>query len=471
MDYVVEGAYVNDSALEGQGFLQPNTSWFRKHFSLVETESAAWANRSVWVTFDGVYRASDVFLNGVFVGHFESGFTSFRYYLHNVTDATGALALRYGPNATNVLAVFVDARVFEGWWYLGGGIYRHTWLESAPASFIVPWATYAPAFIPGTVPIVRSNGSDGGAAFETASSAVINYQTDVCLDASGGLGGVLPLNATLAVSVLVLDATGAVAGNATTPPFSLNASAADGTFGWTRVRANFALNGSAGAGGVVQLWSVDRPYLYTVQTTLLLLLQPGGSDWVAVDAENVTIGVRRMTFDSVAGFSLNGVPMRIRGACNHQDFAGCGVALPDRVQGFRIASLKSIGMNAWRCGGGGRGGGEAGDGRLSAALEAAQLFPLLHWHRTSHNPVNPELMDAFDTQGSELPPSLPSVRPAPGETRRPPTPCFPPSPVLALVELRNFANTTDYVQNAVDMVLRDRACRGSAGMQTHSLSP
>lgn len=32
----------------------------------------------------------------------------------------------------------------------------------------------------------------------------------------------------------------------------------------------------------------------------------------------------------------------------HQDFAGCGVAVPRRVNSYRIASLKSMGANGWR---------------------------------------------------------------------------------------------------------------------------
>ena len=52
--------------------------------------------------------------------------------------------------------------------------------------------------------------------------------------------------------------------------------------------------------------------------------------------------------------------------CNHQDFAGVGTALPDRIEDFRVAKLQSFGANAWRM---------------------------------SHNPPNPELLDAADRRG------------------------------------------------------------------------
>merc|ERR1712072_554409 len=63
---------------------------------------------------------------------------------------------------------------------------------------------------------------------------------------------------------------------------------------------------------------------------------------------------------------LNGVPTKIRGLANHQDFAGVGVAVPDSLQKFRISKLKEMGANGWR---------------------------------TAHNPPTPALLDEADRQG------------------------------------------------------------------------
>ena len=53
------------------------------------------------------------------------------------------------------------------------------------------------------------------------------------------------------------------------------------------------------------------------------------------DAERITFGVRDIAWDADKGFFLNGKPVKIKGTCNHQDHAGVGAALPDRLQGFR----------------------------------------------------------------------------------------------------------------------------------------
>lgn len=103
----------------------------------------------------------------------------------------------------------------------------------------------------------------------------------------------------------------------------------------------------------VNEWSVDSPYLYTLNID-------------AEDKESVTFGIREFEFDSDKGFFLNGKPLKIRGACVHQDFGGVGVALSDNLNEYKIAKLKEMGVNAYRC---------------------------------SHNPPSPSLLDACDRLG------------------------------------------------------------------------
>ena len=66
------------------------------------------------------------------------------------------------------------------------------------------------------------------------------------------------------------------------------------------------------------------------------------------------------------GFLLNGKQVKIKGTCNHQDHAGVGEAIPDRIQAYRLERLKWMGSNGCR---------------------------------TSHNPPTPEFLDACDRMG------------------------------------------------------------------------
>ena len=85
-----------------------------------------------------------------------------------------------------------------------------------------------------------------------------------------------------------------------------------------------------------------------------------------VDSYETPFGIRTIKFDPNEGFFLNGKHVRLYGTNNHQDHAGVGVAIPDTLQEFRIARLKKVGCNAYRC---------------------------------SHNPPTPELLDACDRLG------------------------------------------------------------------------
>ena len=89
------------------------------------------------------------------------------------------------------------------------------------------------------------------------------------------------------------------------------------------------------------LWSVDEPNLYSAIATV----ETGGK---TRDAERVQFGVRTVLFDADKGFFLNGKSMKIQGTCNHQDHAGVGAALPDRLQWFRLGVLREMGCNAVR---------------------------------------------------------------------------------------------------------------------------
>src|SRR5262249_13114444 len=93
---------------------------------------AAAKERRLWLEFDGVYRDSQVWLNGRFLGRHESGYTSFRY---DITEAAR-------PGGTNLLVARVDPTKLEGWRYEGGGIYRHVRLVSLAPVHVAPWGVY-----------------------------------------------------------------------------------------------------------------------------------------------------------------------------------------------------------------------------------------------------------------------------------------------------------------------------------------
>ncbi|HWA83454.1 MAG TPA: beta galactosidase jelly roll domain-containing protein, partial [Fimbriimonadaceae bacterium] len=126
-DFVVEGTFTQ-TADASHGSLPVSEAWYRKTFTL----PAAYKDKSVWIDFDGAYRDSTVYLNGHKLGHWPSGYAGFRFSLNRYANFGGK----------NVIAVHVDARQPEGWWYEGGGIYRHVWLNVADPVHVRPWGTF-----------------------------------------------------------------------------------------------------------------------------------------------------------------------------------------------------------------------------------------------------------------------------------------------------------------------------------------
>jgi beta-galactosidase len=68
-----------------------------------------------------------------------------------------------------------------------------------------------------------------------------------------------------------------------------------------------------------------------------------------VDAYATTFGIRTLRWDAERGFMLNGKRVKIKGTCNHPQHAGVGTAVPDALHVWRLAKLRELGSNAYRC--------------------------------------------------------------------------------------------------------------------------
>lgn len=309
-DYIVEGTF-SPTADGNHGYLPIVPAWYRKSFSIPASDKG----KSLWVDFDGVYRDSNVWLNGHYLGLHQSGYTSFRYDISS--------AAIYGGK--NVLSVSVDPRRTEGWWYEGGGIYRHVWLNVANRIHVAPWGT----FVSSQLPEPSASGK--------SLSSLLSIQTKV-VNASTSTANCIVVSTVLdSENHMVAVARGRV---------SIRAGVDQTVFQHAPVVHP-------------KLWSLQSPYLYHLQTTV----QMGGQ---LIDTTTTNFGIRTIRFDPASGFYLNGKSVKIQGVCNHQDFIGVGIAVPDTLEAWRVRKLKALGANAWRM---------------------------------SHNPPTPELLDACDRLG------------------------------------------------------------------------
>ena len=293
-DWAVELPFIRDEVQMSHGYKpvgrrypESSVGWYRRTFDI----PAADAGRRVSIDFDGVFRDVLVWVNGCFIGRNDNGYAPFHF------DITDFLVV----GAKNAIVARVDASFGDGWFYEGAGIYRHVWLTKTDAVHLSRQESYARAALSGNV-------------------STISLGTIVQND------GAKPAEAK--VTWKVVDKAGKTVATAEADKQSI---AADGaaTFTATARLAN------------PTVWSVESPNLYSAIVTV----ESAGK---SIDAEQINFGVRTAVFDAEKGFLLNGKSLKIQGTCNHQDHAGVGAALPDRLQYFRLAVLKEMGGNAVR---------------------------------------------------------------------------------------------------------------------------
>jgi beta-galactosidase len=303
-DFVIEGEFTK-AARRDNGSLPGGTAWYYRRFDLPEADRG----RRIHLELDGVYRDCTVFANGHYMGRHRSGYTSFGF---DVTEVC-----RFG--AANAVAVHVDATENELWSYEGGGIYRGVRMVKTAPLFVPQWG----------VSVATGVGEDAGRA--DIRVAVRNMAYD-------------PVDAAVLCRVISPDGREAAAAEA--------ARLAVGAIGQAEAVLTLRVGSPA-------LWSVDSPALYR----LVAEIRVKGD---LVDRCELPFGFRWFRFDPDTGFSLNGVGMKLKGVCCHQDHGCVGTAVPPALHEWRVRRLKDMGCNAIR---------------------------------TSHNPPDPALLDACDRLG------------------------------------------------------------------------
>src|SRR5436309_7520380 len=130
-DWSIEGEFsdTNPAGVAG-GALPGGVGWYRKTFAVSQRD----AGRLVFVEFDGVYRNSEDWSNGQYLGKGPYGYSPLRYQLIQ--------HLRYGRKR-NVIAVREDnSQQPNSRWYSGSGIYRHVRLVMTDPVHVDQWGTY-----------------------------------------------------------------------------------------------------------------------------------------------------------------------------------------------------------------------------------------------------------------------------------------------------------------------------------------
>lgn len=289
-DWSVEGEFREDNpAGTGGGALPGGTAWYRKSFMLPQTAKG----KLIFIEFDGVYRNSEVWINGHYLGKRPYGYSSFEYEL--------TPHLNFG-NQPNLIAVKVDnSQQPNSRWYSGSGIYRNVWLTTVEQVYVEHWGTYV------TTPEVNAE----------SAKVVLTTKVD---NRSEGAGPVK-------LVTIIQDATGREIARASQQDVAASDSRAE------------IVQTLTVAGPI--LWSIEHPHLYKAVSQL-------EQDGRIVDRYETPFGIRTFRFDIDNGFFLNGKPIKIRGVCNHHDLGSLGAAVNRRALERQLELLKQMGVNGIR---------------------------------------------------------------------------------------------------------------------------
>ena len=286
-DYIVGGVPENkyNSAM---GFFKSENAWYRKHFTLGDEDRG----KRIVLHFEGVCNHTTVYLNSCLMKHSFTGYTPFDVDITDMVKFDGE----------NILAVYVNTEQPEGWWYEGGGIYRHVWLYKTDLVSIDRYGIYAKP--------CKLDGDKWRVDCE------VTVRNDGISDKVAAVMG----------RIIDADGNEVALAKGTTEILCKDKSV---------VKYSFEVEEP-------HLWSPDAGYVYTMEAKAFV-----GED--EVDYDCVHFGFRTVRIDPDKGLFINEKHYKIKGLCGHGDCGFMGKAVPDNIHKYKVQLMREMGANGYRC--------------------------------------------------------------------------------------------------------------------------
>ncbi|MDE1193593.1 MAG: glycoside hydrolase family 2 TIM barrel-domain containing protein [Arachidicoccus sp.] len=286
-DWSIEGPFnEKNPATNLGGALPGGIGWYKKIFTLAKDDTS----KIISIAFDGVYRNSEVWINGHYLGHRPYGYSTFIY------DITPYVYF----NKENFIIVKVDnSQQPNSRWYTGSGINRNVWLIKKNRISFAHFGTF----------IHTVNEKNNTSIYEEIKIS----------------------NSSKAFSHAVLISIVYDKGNKEVIRDTTHISIQDSS---ASLYIKFPIS-------FPRLWSPGSPYLYTLKNELY------SSDKL-LDEVSGKFGIRSFYFDNKNGFYLNGNPMKILGVCIHEDAGALGSIVNKSFIERQLQLLKEMGCNAIR---------------------------------------------------------------------------------------------------------------------------
>ena len=266
--------------------------WYSKDFEYGEGDE-----KRCFITFEGVYMDSEIYVNDVKAFEWKYGYSSFTF------EITGFL--KQGKNNITVSATYQNPNTR---WYSGAGIYRDVWLNITEDTYFPQDGVYIASKPEGSDYIMQVDAEVCGEKAE-------NCKVLVDIDKAEFLqiGDVSIREVENPACDIV-----AICNNQKRYRFSCQ----------YRVKNP-------------KRWDVAEPNLYEVK----VLLTDGES---VIDEYKTRTGFREIVLDPDKGFILNGKKIKLNGVCEHHDLGALGSAYNSVAMQRKLKVLKTMGVNALR---------------------------------------------------------------------------------------------------------------------------
>lgn len=286
-DWAIEGPFDVKYNARCGGLPFHGTGWYRKHFKTPENSK----DKVVRIEFEGAMYDAHVWVNGQFIGNRPYGYIGFEFDISKYLKYDGS---------ENVLAVRLTPKDLSSRWYPGAGLYRSVWLKVDEPVHVAQWGTSI------TTPTVNS------------AKAVVQNETTIENKSNK--------NAIVQIKHEYFSPDGNLVAKVDEKlEIAANSSNISGLY------CNIEKP---------QLWDLETPNLYSVQTTII-------QNNKTVDSYHTKFGIRTINY-TTEGFFLNGNKVRFNGVCLHHDNGALGSAVYRRADERKLQIMKNMGVNAIR---------------------------------------------------------------------------------------------------------------------------
>lgn len=249
-----------------------------------------WEKSHIILEFEGVAQQAQIFLNGERVAEHLNPYTGFYVETEGV--------FKYGgKNSLKVLAISNDQ---SSRWYPGAGIFRPVVLHMGGKIHIIPDG----------VKIVTEEIGEG--------FAILNVSTTIC--------NADRIKRDIRVETKVKGADGVAAAE------NSRVDVRRGKI--CRIHQKLFIDSP-------RLWNIDNPNLYQVEVCLY-------EEDTLLDITEEMTGIRKLALDAKHGLRINGVQIKLRGACIHHDNGIIGACTLEKAEEYRCQKLKEAGFNSIR---------------------------------------------------------------------------------------------------------------------------